>query len=302
MEIEAVKTPVVQAAPVRTASVKTAAAKAAAGKAGVKTAVVKAAQAAAAQVPAADVAPVESLEGLREPRYLKVKGHIVEWIAQLPAGSSIPPERDLAVELRTSRTTVRKAVTELVAEGRLVRRQGSGTYVAEPKLSWPLMVSGFTEYAESEGLQARTSFLSAERVRASAELAERLGIRLGAQVLSIELLRFVNDTSMALERIHVSARRYPGLANAVAKSGSLYEVLRDKYGVNVAHAVETIETAPAAPREAALLGTEIGAPMLLVSQHSHTADGEPVEWVRTWYRGDRYSFVAHISRPPARAA
>lgn len=236
------------------------------------------------------------MEGLRERRYLEVKGHIAERIAQLSPGVSIPPERDLAVACQTSRTTVRKAVTELVAEGRLVRRQGSGTYVAEPKLAWPLMVSGFTEYAESEGLQARTVFLSAERVRASPELAERLGIRLGAQVLSMELLRFVNGTSMALERIHVSARRYPGLAAAVAKTGSLYEVLRDKYGVSVAHAVETIETAPAAPREAALLGTEVGTPMLLVSQHSHTAEGEPVEWVRTWYRGDRYSFVAHLGR------
>lgn len=242
------------------------------------------------------------VEGMREPRYLKVKEHIVEQMTLLPAGESIPAERDLAVMCHTSRTTVRKAVTELVAEGRLVRRQGSGTYVAEPKLAWPLMVSGFSEYAASEGLQARTALLRAERVPAGPELAARLGIRPHARVLLMELLRFVNDNSMALERIHVSARRYPGLAAAVAKSGSLYEVLRDKYGVSVAHAVETIETAPAAPREAALLGTEIGAPMLLVTQHSHTAEGEPVEWVRTWYRGDRYSFVAHISRPPIPAA
>lgn len=239
------------------------------------------------------------IEGVREPRYLKVKDHIVERIAQLRPGVSIPPERDLAVACRTSRTTVRKAVTELVAEGRLVRRQGSGTYVAEPKLAWPLMVSGFTEQAEFEGLQARTTFLASERFAAGAELAERLGIRPGGQVLSIELLRSVNDTPMAVECVHVSARRFPGLDAAVARTGSLYEALREKFGVSVAHAVETIETAPAAPREAALLGTEIGAPMLLVSQHSHTAEGEPVEWVRTWYRGDRYSFVAHISRPPS---
>ncbi len=239
-----------------------------------------------------------TVEGLRERRYLQVKGQIVERIAQLRPGVSIPAERDLAVACQTSRTTVRKAVTELVAEGRLVRRQGSGTYVAEPKLAWPLRVSGFTEHAASEGLQARTSFLSAERIPASPELAQRLGIRRGAKVLYMELLRFVNGNSMALECIHVAARRFPGLEAAVARTGSLYEALRDQYGVNVAHAVETIETAPAAPREAALLGTEVGAPMLLVSQHSHTADGEPVEWVRTWYRGDRYSFVAHISRPP----
>jgi GntR family transcriptional regulator len=242
--------------------------------------------------------------GLRERPYLKVKGHIVEQLAQLPPGAPIPSERDLAVDCRTSRTTVRKAVTELVAEGRLVRRQGARTHVAEPKLAWPLMVSGFSEHAESEGLEARTAFVSANRVCAGPELAERLHIRPGAQVLSMELLRFVNGTSMALECIHVSARRFPGLAAAVAETGSLYGVLREKYGVNVTHAVETIETAPAAPREAALLDTEIGAPMLLVSQHSRTAEGEPVEWVRSWYRGDRYSFIfiAHISRPPISAA
>jgi GntR family transcriptional regulator len=113
----------------------------------------------------------------------------------------------------------------------------------------------------------------------------------------MELLRSVNDSPMAIEVVHVSARRFPGLQAAVERTGSVYEALREKYDVSVAHAVETIETAPAAPREAALLGTEIGTPMLLVSQHSHTAEGEPVEWVRTWYRGDRYSFVAHITRP-----
>lgn len=250
-----------------------------------------------------DAATLEAtVQGLREPRYLKVKDHIVETIAKLRPGVSIPPERDLAVVCRTSRTTVRKAVTELVAEGRLVRRQGSGTYVAEPKLAWPLMVSGFTEQAEAEGLSAHTAFLAAERVPATAELAERLGIRPGEQVLSMELLRSVNGTPMAVECVHVAADRFPGIEAAVAKRGSFYEVLHDKFGVTVEHAVETIETAPAAPREAALLGTEIGSPMLLVSQHSHTADGEPVEWVRTWYRGDRYSFVAHISRPPAAAS
>jgi GntR family transcriptional regulator len=236
------------------------------------------------------------VQRLREPRYLKVKDHIVETIGQLRPGVSIPPERDLALACRTSRTTVRKAVTELVAEGRLVRRQGSGTYVAEPKLAWPLMISGFTEQAEADGLRVRTAFLAAAREPATLELAERLGIRPGAQALSMELLRSVNDTPMAVECVYVPARRYPGLEAAVAGTGSLHDVLRDRFGVSVAHAVETIETAPAAPREAALLGAEIGAPMLLVSQHTHTADGEPVGWMRTWYRGDRYSFVTHISR------
>lgn len=98
--------------------------------------------------------------------------------------------------------------------------------------------------------------------------------------------------------VYVADRRFPGLEAALAAGRSTYEVLHERIDDAVAHAVETIETVPAAPREVALLGTEIGTPMLLVSRHGHTAEGEPVERVRTWYRVDRYSFVTHISRPP----
>lgn len=244
-----------------------------------------------------------TLEGVRERPYLRVKGQIVDRIAQLRPGVLIPPERDLAVTYRTSRTTVRKAVAELVAEGRLVRRQGSGTYVAEPKLAWPLTVNGFNGHAEAEveGLRTSTTLLGAERIAATPELAERLGVRPGAEVLSMQFLRCVNDAPMALECVHVSGRRYPGLESEVSGSGPIHDVLRRKVSDRVAHAVESIETVPAAPREAALLGTEVGTPMLLVARHGHTAQGEPVEWAQAWYRGDRYSFVAHISRPSAHA-
>ena len=62
---------------------------------------------------------------------------------------------------------------------------------------------------------------------------------------------------------------------------------------------ETIETALATPREAALLGTDTGLPMLLLSRHSKDDNAEPVEWVRSVYRGDRYKFLARLTRPSA---
>jgi GntR family transcriptional regulator len=99
---------------------------------------------------------------------------------------------------------------------------------------------------------------------------------------------------MALEQSHLSARRFPGLAKALRQTGSLYQVLADLWNVEPATAIETIETAPASPRESGLLGTDTGAPMLILSRHSFDADGEPVEWVRSWYRGDRYTFVARL--------
>ncbi|MFW6045170.1 MAG: GntR family transcriptional regulator [Planctomycetota bacterium] len=45
-------------------------------------------------------------------------------------GETLPPENDLAEEHGVSRMTLRKGVDELVEQGLLVRRQGSGTYVS----------------------------------------------------------------------------------------------------------------------------------------------------------------------------
>jgi GntR family transcriptional regulator len=230
----------------------------------------------------------------REPKYYVVKRHLLDLISELEPGRPVPTERELSELLGTSRTTVRQALGELVVEGRLVRRQGSGTYVAEPKLAWPLQMSSFTAQAASSGLKVETTLISADRIRATEQIAELLHIKVGAPVHRIERLREVNGSPMALEQSHLSAQRFPGLAKALRQTGSLYQVLYDNWGVAAVTAIETIETAPASPRESELLATDTGAPMLVLSRHSLDAAGEPVEWVRSWYRGDRYTFVARL--------
>jgi GntR family transcriptional regulator len=229
-----------------------------------------------------------------EPKYYVVKRHLLGLLPDFPPGVPLPTERELASALSTSRTTVRQALTELVVEGRLVRRHGSGTYVAEPKLAWPLQMSSFTEQAASSGLVVESSLISSQRVRATEELADLLRIQRGDPVHRLERLRKVNGAPMALEQSHLSAARFPGLPRAVRKAGSLYRVLSEQWDIKVVGAVETIETAPATPREAALLDTDVGAPMMMLSRHSFDTTNTPVEWVRSWYRGDRYKFVATL--------
>ena len=231
----------------------------------------------------------------REPKYYLVKRHLLELIESLEPGALVPTERELTATLATSRTTVRQALGELVGEGRLVRRQGSGTYVAEPKMTWPLQMTSFTEQAAANGFIAGARLLSSERMRATGEAATRLRLLPGAYMYRIERLRLADDTPMAVETSHLSVARFPGLIKALRKSSSLYRVLDATYGVVPLTAEETIETQAAPPREAALLGTDTGAPMLVLGRHSFEADGTPIEWVRSWYRGDRYTFVARLT-------
>ncbi len=234
---------------------------------------------------------------LRVPKYYRLKRHLLEMTQTLPPGSPVPPERTLALEFDTSRTTVRQALQELVVEGRLERIQGKGTFVAKPKVAQVLQLTSYTEDMRAQGLEPTSKLLQIGYVSAGDELAAKLGIRPGGRVLRIERLRLANGEPMAIEATHLSSKRFPGLRRHLVKYNSLYACLGEMYDVHLAEAEETIETALATPREASLLGTDVGLPMLLLSRHSFDAEGQPVEWVKSVYRGDRYKFVARLQRP-----
>src|SRR5689334_12239161 len=221
----------------------------------------------------------------RVPKYYRLKRHLLDMTETLPPGTPVPPERTLAAEFDTSRTTVRQALQELVVEGRLERIQGKGTFVAKPKVSQALQLTSYTEDMRAQGLEPTSQLLDIGYITA------------GGRVLRIERLRLASGEPMAIETTHLSAKRFPALRRSLVKYTSLYTALAEVYDVRLAEAEETIETSLATPREAGLLGTDVGLPMLMLSRHSLDAHGQPVEWVRSVYRGDRYKFVARLQRP-----
>ncbi|OEV05894.1 GntR family transcriptional regulator [Streptomyces oceani] len=233
----------------------------------------------------------------RVPKYYRLKRHLLEMTETMPPGTPVPPERTLASEFDTSRTTVRQALQELVVEGRLERIQGKGTFVAKPKVSQALQLTSYTEDMRAQGLEPTSQLLDIGYITADDRMAELLDIPAGGRVLRIERLRLASGEPMAIETTHLSQKRFPALRRSLAKYTSLYTALAEVYGVHLAQAAETIETSLATPREAGLLATDVGLPMLMLSRHSQDAAGEPVEWVRSVYRGDRYKFVATLERP-----
>lgn len=231
------------------------------------------------------------------PKYYVVKGYLAEMLARLGPGEPLPAERALAEAFSTSRTTIRQALQELTIEGRLVRLQGRGTFASLPKMAQPLQLTSYTEDMRRQGLASRSKLLSVGSVRADEELARRLDVHPRAKVLRVERLRMASDEPMAIETTHLDGSRFPGLAKRLEGSVSLYALLATEYDVHLAQAEETIETVPAPPKEAELLETTVGYPMLLLSRHSRDTSGRPVEFALSFYRGDRYKFVAQLSPP-----
>lgn len=147
--------------------------------------------------------------------------------------------------------------------------------------------------------------LGAEQVGADGEVAVRLELRRTARTLRVERLCTVAGEPMAVELTWLAVRRFTALARRLGRvlpadpggaDDAVTAALAAAYRDGPPSGEETIETVLAPPREAALLGTEVGAPLLLVSRHVRDAGGVPVEWSQAWYRGDRYKFVLTI--PP----
>jgi GntR family transcriptional regulator len=241
-----------------------------------------------------DLPPTEL--SARIPKYYQVKHQLLELTRTMSPGTPVPPERELARAYATSRTTVRQALAELVIEGRLLRMQGKGTFVAMPKVAQMLELSSYTEGMRAQGLIPQTVVLDTGYIAADDELAALLGIRPGSRVLRIHRLRLADSEPMSVDASHLSARRFPGLRRSLDRHPSLYEALATDYGVEIAEARETIETGLADPRDARLLGVDVGMPLLLLSRQAFGADGAPVEWAQSRYRGDRYKLVTRLHR------
>jgi len=211
-----------------------------------------------------------------------------------PAASRIPTEPELVDRLGVARNTVREAVRALAHNGLLDIRQGSGTYVAEPKITWHLYLASFTEQVKASGFTPSSQTLGTQRIAATAEVAEQLHLPLRAPVYKLERLRLADNWPIAVETSWVPAERFPGLTRLMRTHSSLHELLSSQYAISMRTGDETIETAPATPREAGPLRVDVGTPMLVVSRQNFDADRVPVDFGRTWFRGDRVTLITRL--------
>ena len=241
----------------------------------------------------------------------QIRLRVIGLIRELGVGQAIPSERRLSTELGVSRLTLRAALDELVREGYLVRRHGSGTFVSEPKIAQQLTLTSFTEDMRRRGMVADALHLprfalagydwgarasSLENVHAGPQVARGLNISPADRVFQIRRLRLADDEPMALETLHVPVSLVPGLTAAQLEHASWYELLEQRYNVVIASGLQTIEPTVTNEEESKLLHVPLHSPAFLFERTSQTPDGRTVEFVRSIYRGDRYRLVAELSQ------
>ena len=217
---------------------------------------------------------------------------------QLRPGERLGAERDLALDLGVSRSTVRAALATLEAEG-VVRRvpgRGGGTFVHQRKVDRDLsQVVGVPALLREQGMTAGSRIVSTSMVAADETTRAALGIGSGAYVFDVVRIRLADGTPISLEHVRLPADRFPGLLDQPL-GGSLYELLEERYGTAPGEAVEHIEVVPAGEDEASILGVEPGAPLLSISRTTRDDDGLPFELSHDLFRADRTTITV---RTPA---
>ena len=235
-------------------------------------------------------------EGL--PLYRQVQAGIEEMIrAQPDLKNEAFSDASLAKRFGVSRITVRRAVNELVGEGVLYRIQGRGTFVRRKKLKEKLTLTSFLEAwtQAAGGFNVKVGAFD-PRMSAPRDVADRLGLAVGAPVVYVRRLRFHKDMLAAIDDRYIRAEHCARLTKQDIETSAIVDYLRLREGIIVHHGEMEIEARAADQQEARLLGIKRGQPLLVRRVTFHTRNNEVTHTGTSIYRADRTSYRLTLSK------
>jgi DNA-binding GntR family transcriptional regulator len=224
------------------------------------------------------------------PLYFQVAQHLEQLIesGDLPMGTRLDNETDLAGQLGLSRPTMRRAIEYLVGRGLLVRKRGIGTQVVHTKVTREVELTSLYDDLAKTGRDPSTKVVSFRTEAAPDALAVKLGIMAGTPVYVFERLRQADAEPLALMRNHVP-EHLMRLSAADLEAQGLYNLFRAN-GISMRIAKQSIGARAATAAEARALGERKGAPLLTMERSAYDEQGRAVEHGRHLYRASRYSF------------
>lgn len=212
-------------------------------------------------------------------------------------GDLLPSEADLGSMYDISRTAVRQALDELVAEGLVEKEKGKGSFVAHPRTAQFIVqeIRGFNEEMTSSGFTVQTTILEQSKVHAPKHVSDALEIPPKSPAVLIERVRSVDNTPIVHVVTYLPYPKFAPLKTMDLSDASLYSILAQRFGVIPTGGRRQIDAVAAAREKSELLKVEIGSPLLRMSAVNMDQGGTPFEYFRAWYRGDLASFDIDVS-------
>lgn len=227
----------------------------------------------------------------------RVRQHVEQMIsAGLPPHTQLPTERELAETLEVNRQTVRVALDELDREGLVYRLQGAGTFVSAARISKSFELTSFSEDMRARSMRPGSQSVEVQLTPAGQTASYALDISPRDDVVRVRRVRTADDIPICLEESSFAAASVAGLEHGIL-GNSLYEDLRERFGLVAVRADQEIHAVVLDQAQAEALHTPPFSPAFLVKRTTYDARSRPIEYAESVYRGDRYSYQLSISRP-----
>ncbi|MBB5213931.1 GntR family transcriptional regulator [Parapusillimonas granuli] len=241
------------------------------------------------------------MEHDHSPLYAKVEAALASDISSglLPPGGQLPPEDQLIQRFGVSRTTIRKAIENLVSGGWVEIRRGKGTFVAQRRITQELTeLTGFVEDMQALGRTPTARLLDKRLVPADAEVARRLAMPPGGMVMRIQRVRLADGVAVSFDETYLPREIGEKVAAHDLDAEPIFSLLEDKYESPLTEAEYRLEAVTAAPEVARALAVSPGSAIFLIERTSYTEGHRPIDYEKLHYRGDLISFVTRLARRP----
>ena len=226
---------------------------------------------------------------------------------ELPAGSQLPSEPELAKALNISRSTLRAALSYLENEGTVLRRRGVGTFVADQRslynnlnINW-----GMTQIIEATGAVPGTSEMQFDVQPAGRRLEKSLKVPLDTPIIVIERVRTADEEPVSMSTDHIAVSRLVSTASLdesierfrsfLEAHQSIYDYLEQELNLAISHATAWLRPMIADTNIAGSLEVPLHSPILYLEQIDYDTEGNPLLLTDEYFAGDSFVFSVHRS-------
>jgi GntR family transcriptional regulator len=211
-------------------------------------------------------------------------------------GDMLPSETQLSDNLGLSRLTLREAINVLKSNGVVRPVQGKGTFIAadidqiEDSLNSNISI---TDMIHAGGFVAGTKYCKKELVTAGNELAEKLDIHEGDNVVACTRIRTADGIPVVYSEDYLAPRIVPGFLTMADENISLFRFIEENENIRMGVSDTEIRPAKADALLAGLLEIEEGELLMEFLITIRDEEGVPLIWAREFLKPDTFRFVVH---------
>jgi GntR family transcriptional regulator len=235
------------------------------------------------------------------PLYHQLANHLREQInsGQIKPGEALPTEDRLCEQYSVSRITVRRAMDDLIAEKKVERRRGVGTFVCDTnQAARSVSLVGSLYEALDYPKDISIEVIGRDLVQPSTRIAKLLKLPLDEDVTSLSVISYVHRTPFALTRFYLP----PMIANLLdetqlGKGQPVARLVEAIINEPVTRAEQIVEPASATSHLSKQLGIAEGTALLHVLRTYFSRSNQPVEVASVYYHPDQYSLKVELVAP-----